>query len=84
MRSKVIQVPLDEELLDGLDDLSRRRGQSRSALIREACRRYIRAIEEQELDRVYEEGYRRLPESTAGDEAYLQLASEAFDPEETW
>ncbi len=84
MRSKIIQVPLDEELLDGLDDLSRRRRQSRSALIREACRRYMRVIEEQELDRVYEEGYRRFPESAAENGAYLKLASEAFDPEETW
>ena len=44
----------------------------------------MRVIEEQEFDRIYEEGYRRFPESTAENEAYLQLASEAFDPEETW
>ena len=84
MPTKIIQVPVDESLLTALNELSRRRSQSRSELIREACRRYMRKMEEEELDRLYEEGYRRFPESTKENAALLRLAAEASDPDETW
>ena len=63
MLKKIVQVPLDEELLKTLDHLSRRQGQSRSALIREACAKYIATAEKEELVRQYIEGYRRMPET---------------------
>lgn len=84
MVNKIIQIPLDEELLDGLNALSKSRSQSRSALIREACRRYMRKIEEEEFDRLYEESYRRFPEPVEENEALLRLAAQAFDPDENW
>ena len=61
-KNKVIQIPIGEGLLDSLDETSRERGQSRSALIREACERFLKELEEERLDREYEEGYRRMPE----------------------
>ncbi len=45
MAKKIIQVPFDRELLETLDRLSRRHRQSRSELIRQACRRYIETLE---------------------------------------
>ena len=84
MANKIIQVPVDETLLENLDAVSRQRSQSRSALIREACRQYMRAIEEEEQDRLYAESYRRSPEPASENKALLELAAQAFDPDETW
>jgi metal-responsive CopG/Arc/MetJ family transcriptional regulator len=82
-RSKVIQVPLNEDLLKRLDDASREREVSRSALIREACVRYIADIEEAKLVREYEQGYERMPEgeeeaawAKMGEERLAELLAE--------
>ncbi len=83
MAKKIIQVPLDAVLLETLDRLSRKQRQSRSELIRQACRRYIETIEREELDRLYEDGYRRLPETTGIAKAQESLAREVLE-EERW
>ena len=83
MRSKVIQVPVGEALLDSLDELSRERGQSRAALIREACERLLKQLEDERLDREYEEGYRKFPESDEDDEWRMKLVAEVWG-EESW
>ncbi|HXG36059.1 MAG TPA: ribbon-helix-helix protein, CopG family [Dehalococcoidia bacterium] len=83
MAKKVIQVPFDEELLAKLTRVSKSRRQSRSQLIREACLRYLVASEEEELDRVYEEGYRRQPETTDVAEAQAAVAAQVL-PAERW
>lgn len=82
-KKAVIQVPLNKELLETLNALSRKRGQTRSALIREACERYIRDLEEERLDRIYEEGYRRFPEGSDLGEAQKALLSDVWE-EEDW
>ena len=63
MPKKIIQVPVQEDLLRKLDELSVERGQSRAAVIREACAKYIATAEKEELIRQYIEGYRRMPET---------------------
>jgi len=45
MVKKVIQVPVDEELLSALDQLSKKQSKARSELIRQACQRYLRGGE---------------------------------------
>lgn len=82
--NKIIQVPVDDTLLESLDAVSRQRSQSRSALIREACREFMRKVDEEEQDRLYEESYRRFPEPAGESKALLELAAQAFDPDETW
>ena len=42
MAKKVIQVPVDEEPLKDLDNLSKKQRKPRSELIRQACLRYLR------------------------------------------
>ena len=42
-----------------------RRDESRSHVIREAVAKYITAREKEDLDRQYEEGYRKFPEDIA-------------------
>ncbi len=81
--AKIVQVPIDEELLASLDELSRGRRTSRSAVIRDACREYLRRLREEALDEVYERGYRRTPEGTATGETQASLAAQVL-PEESW
>jgi len=89
MRYKIIQVPVDRDLLQALNKVSREQAKSRSALIREACVKYIAAAEKEERIRQYVEGYRRMPEtqdeldfaeSSAGALAEL-LADDAWNEE---
>ena len=62
-RHKVIQVPVDDALLKALDDISQKRQQSRSAVIREACATYLARLEEDEADRRYIQSYIDVPET---------------------
>ncbi len=52
MVKKVIQVPVDEELLIALDQISRRQCKARAELIRKACQRYLEQVELEELDQL--------------------------------
>ena len=84
----VIQIPVEKELLARLDERARKEAISRSALIRDACRRYLRQLEDDELDARYEAGYRRIPDATTEAESLAWLAAaEPLDegwPEEDW
>lgn len=62
---KIIQVPIDDELLARIDETVGRVAESRAAFIREACRLRLQALEGGRLDRQYVDGYRRKPEDTA-------------------
>ncbi len=80
---KVIQVPIDECLLNDLNNVSKRQEKSRSELIREACQQYLSHIESQELDAAYEQGYRRLPEDAGSGTAQLSVIDHVL-PGEDW
>lgn len=82
MRRKVIQVPVDQELLDALDSAARREGRSRAEFIRNACRVQLHRLEEEELERAYVEGYRRMPEDPGFGQAQLAMLAEVLPPEE--
>jgi len=83
MSKKIIQVPVDEELLTALDQLSRKQRKARSELIRQACQRYLRQVESEELDRLYQQGYQKLPEEPELGEAQVAIVSEIL-PKESW
>ncbi len=83
MVKKVIQVPVDEELLTALDQLSKKQRKARSELIRQACQSYLGQVESEELDRLYQQGYERLPEEPELGEAQIALAGEVL-PKESW
>ena len=83
MVKKVIQVPVDEDLLIVLDQLSRKQRKARSEFIRHACQRYIEQLESEELDRLYQHGYDRLPEEAESGEAQITVACEVL-PKEEW
>ncbi len=81
MVKKVIQVPVDEELLIALDQTSRKQNKARAELIREACQHYLEQVESEELDQLYQQGYERLPEESELGEAQIALAGEILSGE---
>ena len=83
MVKKVIQVPVNEELLSALDQTSRKQNKARAELIREACQCYLTQVESEELDRLYREGYERVPEEPELGQAQIGLAGEILS-EEAW
>jgi hypothetical protein len=80
---RIIQVPMDEELLGRIDETSGTMAESRAAFIREACRLRLRSLENSTLDRQYVEGYRKKPETPAWGELGAALLSRRL-PKEKW
>jgi len=73
MVKKVIQVPVDKELLVSLNMASRKQQKTRAELIREACLSYLRQVEEEEMDIIYRKGYEKMPESEDIGRAQVKL-----------
>ena len=83
MAKKVIQVPVDDELLKDLDSLSKKQRKARSELIRQACKRYLRQIEYEELDKLYQQGYMSIPEEPEVGEVQIVMSGETLC-KESW
>lgn len=83
MIKKVIQVPVDEELLKDLDSLSRKQRKARAEVIRQACLRYLQQVENEELEKVYQQGYKTIPEEPETGEIQLVMSDE-FLSRESW
>ncbi|MBI4299253.1 MAG: ribbon-helix-helix protein, CopG family [Chloroflexi bacterium] len=83
MAKKVIQVPVDEVLLKDLDSLSKKQRKARSELIRQACLRYLREMEDEELDKLYRQGYVKIPEEPATGEIQVDMSAEVM-AKESW
>lgn len=83
MPAKIIQVPVDPELLKRLNKACKKQKKNRSEFVREACRKYLKQLQEAEWDRQYVEGYRRIPETTEFAESVEKMAREIF-PAEKW
>ncbi len=83
MTKKVIQVPVDEGLLKDLDDLSKKQRKARSELIRQACRIYLQQAKQEEMDRLYQQGYEKIPEEAELGEVQVAVAGEIMS-KESW
>jgi metal-responsive CopG/Arc/MetJ family transcriptional regulator len=70
-----IAISLPDELYRALEGVRRRTGKSRSAVVQEAVRDWLRRQARGDLVREYEEGYRRSPESADEIEAALATAA---------
>ena len=81
--TKIIQVPMSEELLKKLNRYSKKQKVKRAALVRQACERLLRQLQEEELDRQYVEGYRRIPDDGMIAEAQIKMIAEIL-PKEEW
>jgi metal-responsive CopG/Arc/MetJ family transcriptional regulator len=82
MVKKVIQLVIDEELLKGLDSLSKSKTKARSEIIRQACQRYLQQHKDEELDRIYRQSYIDLPEDPGTGEAQEIMMAEMHEAEE--
>lgn len=80
---KVIQIPIEDDLLERIDETAEARATSRAAFIREACTLRLQGLDTKKLDRCYRAGYRKRPEQTqwaaTGAALLLQIL-----PEEEW
>lgn len=83
MVKKVIQVPVEEELLRDLDSLSKKQRKARSELIRQACLIYLQRVKNEELDKIYQQGYVRVPEESAMGEIQVAISGELLS-KESW
>ena len=79
---KIIQVPIDDELLTRIDETVGRVAETRAAFIREACRLRLEALRGGQLDRQYVDGYRRKPEDPAWARATARLLPKVLAREE--
>ncbi len=82
-RKKIIQVPIEGDLLERIDETSGVLAESRAAFIREACRLRLRSLEGSKLDRIYMEGYAKMPENAAWAKVGAELLSRRL-PKEKW
>jgi len=60
---ETIQIVLDEDLLRAADRAAKRLDINRSALVREALRRYLKTLHHELLERRDREGYERFPDT---------------------
>jgi hypothetical protein len=82
-RNKIIQVPMQEELLNQIDATAGIVAESRSAFIREACQQRLKSLRAKELDRLYIEGHQSRPENLDWAESSAKLLSKRL-PREKW
>ena len=83
MTKKTIQVPVDEDLLQALDQVSLKLQESRSEIIRQACKHYLSQMKDEELDRLYQQGYRDTPEGPELGQMQINVIGQVL-PAETW
>ena len=80
---KIIQVPIEADLLKRIDATAGVVAESRAAFIREACQQRLKNLRSKELDRVYMEGHRRQPEDLGWAESSVKLLAKRL-PKEKW
>lgn len=82
-RKKIIQVPIEYDLLTRIDETVGQVAESRAAFIRDACRLRLKALEGHRLDRQYVDGYRRKPEDAVWARTTTRILSRVL-PREKW
>ena len=80
---KIIQVPIEDELLERIDATAGVVAESRAAFIREACKQRLKSLKAKELDRRYMEGYQKKPDELDWAETSVKLLSKRL-PKEKW
>jgi len=76
MARREVLVQLDDDLVGQLDELARRRGLSRSELLRRGALAVLAAEELDAADTLLQEAYRRQPQDPVLVEAARRLAAE--------
>lgn len=79
-----IAVSIPSELYRAVETARKRRARSRSAVVQEALRQWLRGQAHAELIREYEAGYRRKPESQREVDAAMATATGLLRDEDDW
>ena len=58
---KTVQMTLDEDLVEAVDEAAKRLRTTRSAFTRDALRRALARLREEQLERKHRRGYERHP-----------------------
>jgi len=80
---RIIQVPMDEELLKRIDATAGIVAESRAAFIRAACQERLKNFEAKKREQLYMEGHQRHPETLDWAESSAKLLSKRL-PKEKW
>lgn len=80
---KIIQLPIESDLLVRIDETATALATSRTAFIHEACRLRVQSLATKNLDRRYVAGYRKIPEETQWAKTAATLLSQIL-PAEEW
>ena len=75
-----VSIPKNE--FKELEALRKKRGETRSGFIRESLKLWKEEKEKERLVRVYEEGYKRVPENPVSAEAWERASLSTFSKEE--
>ena len=81
--NRIIQVPMEEELLKQIDATAGIVAESRAAFIREACQQRLKSLRAEELDRLYIKGHQSHPENLNWARSSAKLLSKRL-PKEKW
>ena len=79
-----IAFSLPDDLFREIERARKKQGKTRSALVQEALRLWLRHQSDAILVREWEEGYRRMPETAAEVTAAETTARFAFGEEDDW
>jgi metal-responsive CopG/Arc/MetJ family transcriptional regulator len=79
-----IALSLPDDLFREIERARKKSGKTRSALVQDALRHWLRYQGEAALVREWEEGYRRMPETSAEVELAVATTRFAFEDEDDW
>ena len=77
-----IAITLPEDQARAIERIRKKKRIPRSRVIQEAVAFYLSEETLQAAARLYEEGYRRMPEDPAEAEAYAGMVAEVLEPED--
>ena len=83
LKTKIVQVPFDDELLKRIDATAGLVAESRASFIRQACQQRLKQLQRDELDRQYREGHQRDPEDLSWAKSSVDLLAKRL-PKENW
>ena len=79
--SKIIQVPIEEDLVKRIDETAGTVVESHAAVIRNACQQRLKNLQAKELDRLYIEGHQSHPEDLDWARSSAKLLSKRLPKE---
>ena len=79
-----IAVTVPAPLFKAVESARKRQARSRSAVVQDALRHWLRQQAHTELVREYEAGYRRKPEGKREIDAAMAIAAGLLDDEDHW